>query len=164
MMFPSMVRFVVSIWASQFPIRHSHVIVFELYSVSPISSHVVCFLVVILQSSSSASTLCVRGPGWHFPCSPCLVIGSARLHGWLFCSFCMSFHFLLCRSTVGLLVYFLFLSPVFLLLFSLVAVAALSAFRLRCSGLSIGSVFLRLWFLSLFVPSGVPAAVVLLVF
>ena len=50
------------------------------------------------------------------------------------------------------------------MLFLLVAISALSEFRLRCSGLSIGSVFLRLRPLSLFLLYGVPDALVLLVF
>ena len=67
---------------------------------------------------------------------------------------------------VQLLVFLFILSfsfPGGLWLFLLVAVAALSACRLRCSDPSRGSVPLRLQFLSLFFLSGVPAAVVLIV-
>ena len=50
-------------------IRHSHSAVFGLYSATPISPRVVCFLVAIFRSAASLSISVhgVRCPGWHFP-------------------------------------------------------------------------------------------------
>ena len=60
--------FFVFIRLLQSPFRHSHSVVFGLYSATPISPHVVCFLVFVSGSvsSSSVSSSCAHGPGWHF--------------------------------------------------------------------------------------------------